>query len=73
MTSVSELWQRWAAAGSVLVRDPKAQMPCPRCGQASLIVDDIPGTTDSGYQERRLRCPACNATNVIRMRRPEGG
>lgn len=69
MTAINELWRRWAAAGSALVRDPRAQVPCPRCGQASLLVEDVPAP-DPTHQERRLRCPACKATSAIRMRRP---
>jgi hypothetical protein len=67
--SVSDLWRRWADAGSALAHNPEAQVPCPRCGQAPLLVEDIPNTADPHYQERRLRCPACNATNAIRRRR----
>jgi predicted RNA-binding Zn-ribbon protein involved in translation (DUF1610 family) len=59
----------WRDAGLAAARDPHARIPCPRCGEAELHIEDHPGV--AGVIERWLRCPACGAHEAIRLRRPD--
>lgn len=61
---------RWVAAGTALAIDPLARVICPRCGSASLTVQDTP-LGQTGGVERHLRCPTCGAYEAILMRRPQ--
>jgi hypothetical protein len=64
MTDVSPEWERWVEAAKILAADPTAQVICPRNGDSYLQVTDT--TASDGTVERRLKCPVCQATNVIR-------
>lgn len=62
----SNVRKAWLEAGKILGTDPSAAVPCPVCGKATLIVQDVP-IPNSNKFERILRCPDCNAGNAMLM------
>ena len=62
---MSDETRAWIEAAKILGRDPAAHVPCPRCGEAKLAVQDVVvGTT----LERHLSCPRCGARNSLLIR-----
>lgn len=59
MTSETE---RWIKAGMRLAANPTAATTCPRCGDATLEVEDVRA---GDRVERHLRCPRCGGYNAI--------
>jgi len=63
-----EVGKRWVEAGIILAKDPKAEVDCPACQMAVLLVTDVRRNTGSFEFERLMTCPMCGAGNVLRMR-----
>jgi hypothetical protein len=59
-------WKRWVEAAKILAADPRAQVLCPRNGDAVLQVQDVADPAQPSNVERWLVCPGCGARNVIR-------
>lgn len=62
--------QRWLKAGSLISRDPKSIVKCPKCQKVNLDVEDIRADSNPELIERYMRCSSCGAWNVLRIRRP---
>ncbi|WP_445656603.1 hypothetical protein [Achromobacter sp. NCFB-sbj8-Ac1-l] len=63
-----EMVKRWVEAGIILAKDPTAEVDCPVCQMAMLLVKDVQRNTGSSEFERLMICPLCGAGNVLRMR-----
>lgn len=57
--------RRWVEAAKVLGGDPKASVPCPKCGQGTLKVIDAP--FDVNKIDRYMQCPVCQACCVMTL------
>lgn len=62
--------RRWIEAAKILASDPSQIVRCPERDDGVLLVQDVV-SSDSTRMERYLRCEACGAWNVLRMRAPE--
>jgi len=65
--------QRWIEAGKTLAASPLTQVPCPRCEDSCLEIQDVRSPNAPEELERIMRCPKCGAVNVLRLRRPLPG
>lgn len=66
--------QEWLDAAKILAANPTATVVCPKCGNANLVVTDIPYLADKSRWERHILCPACHTTGRILMRQdPDHG
>ncbi len=65
---LEKILEKWINAATVLGNDPKSEIPCPKCGKASLKVNDIV-IPDWDKFERMLYCTKCNAVNFMMMRK----
>jgi hypothetical protein len=63
--------ERWVEAGKTLAANPAAQVLCPRCRSAELVVTDQTLATDPHLIERHMRCPRCDAYNALRLRKTQ--
>jgi transposase-like protein len=61
--------KQWLEAAKILAVDPTAQIVCPKCGEANLLVTDIPYRGDASRWERHIQCPACHTTGSVLMRK----
>jgi len=66
---MNDTTQKWIEAAKLLGRDPAVSVECPVCGSAKLAVEDIPNPGNEMEFERYLRCPSCDAVNVMKMRK----
>jgi hypothetical protein len=55
-------------AGKRLAIDPTVVVPCPVCGNANLVVQDVPIEGSKKF-ERIMRCLACGSQNILLMTR----
>lgn len=62
-----EVVKRWVEAGIILAKDPKADVDCPVCRTATLLVTDVRGDAGAAEFERLMICPSCGAGNALRM------
>ena len=70
---MNETTKKWVEAAKILGRDPSRNVVCPVCGEANLVVADVPTPGNEVEFERYLRCPSCHAVNIMKMRmKPEG-
>jgi hypothetical protein len=56
--------QQWIEAASILAESPEAQVLCPSCLKAILIVEDE-AAADPTYINRRLICRQCGTAEEI--------
>ncbi len=63
-SSLSPEALRWIEAGKILAVDPAAQVVCPVCEGAYLVVTDV-GWNDGLHMDRHMQCPHCGARNVL--------
>lgn len=62
MSEERRVQKGWVNAGIALWDDPTAAVPCPSCGQASLVIKDV----RSGMAlERWITCPSCKRTESM--------
>lgn len=47
----------WLQAGRTLALDPTQSVTCPSCGNATLVVENLP--SDDKCIERHIFCPVC--------------
>lgn len=65
MTSTSrELRKRWVDAVNRLSEDPLAEVPCPNCGHAFLVVMKLASL--GGSSEKQISCESCGANTFVR-------
>ena len=60
--------KQWLEAAKLLAVNPATQIVCPKCGQAALVVTDVPHPGDPSRWERHIECPACHTTAHMLMR-----
>ena len=53
----------WLQAGRTLALDPTQSVDCPSCGNATLVVRNLP--SDDNCVERHIVCPACKKGEYI--------
>lgn len=66
---MNEMTRKWVEVAKVLGRDPCGSVACPVCGKANLVVEDVPNPANEVEFERYLRCPSCEAANIMRIRK----
>jgi hypothetical protein len=65
-----EITKKWIAAGKILATDPTAEVRCPVCEEANLVVMDIPIEGTKRF-ERIMSCPSCRARNILLINKAE--
>lgn len=63
-----DVTKAWIEAGKLLAVDPTMSVPCPVCGVANLVVQDVV-IEGSNKFERIMRCPNCGSQNILLMTR----
>jgi DNA-directed RNA polymerase subunit RPC12/RpoP len=63
-------WRSWIEAGKQIAQDPTRPVRCPTCGEADLVVLDVPLPDGVGV-ERHMTCPSCRSTNSLLIRHPD--
>lgn len=63
-SSLSTESRRWIEAGKRLAVDPTAEVVCPVCQGANLMVTDVLWK-DGIHLDRHIQCPECGARNVL--------
>jgi uncharacterized Zn finger protein len=64
----SDATKAWIRAGILLVTDPTLLVPCPDCGEANLVIQDVE-VEGSDKFERIMRCSSCGSWNALLMHR----
>ena len=67
---MNEKMNKWIEAGKKIAEDPDSQFTCPECGDAILVVKDVRNEANPIELERFMSCPKCDATNILRLKRP---
>lgn len=60
----------WIQIGLRVAQDPAAKIVCPQCNQAELTIFDQTlqaNHTEEPRTERHVLCPACGASQSIRL------
>jgi Zn finger protein HypA/HybF involved in hydrogenase expression len=60
----------WLSAAIQVENNPKANVLCPKCGEANLNITNVKDTKNPRLLiERILTCPLCKAMNAILVNR----